>query len=91
MVSGPRRGKTGSINKDRVPGLQRRAVEDGLRKEAVRAVSDGIQVVTSKTYMHFYERTLAAGISAYRRTPALNAVKARGNAMGGLTLPVMPA
>jgi hypothetical protein len=62
----PRRGKTGSINKDRVPGLRRLAVEDGEWKEAMRAVSGSIQAVSSKTYMRFYERTAGGG---YKRIP----------------------
>jgi hypothetical protein len=72
-----------------------------LVKEAVRAVSDSIRVVSSTTYMRFYERTAdgeykrippdVADKVAAAGTPALNAVKARGNAMGGLTLPMMPA
>jgi hypothetical protein len=49
--------KTGNINKDRVLGLRRLAIEDGEWKEAMQAISDSIQVVSSKTYMRFYERT----------------------------------
>jgi hypothetical protein len=51
--------------------LRRLAVEYGLWKEAMRAASDSIQVVSSKTYMRFYERTLTARISAYRILPVM--------------------
>jgi hypothetical protein len=37
----------------------------------MQAISGSIQVVSSKTYMRFYERTLTASIGTYRRTPAL--------------------
>jgi hypothetical protein len=48
--------KTGNINKDRVLGLRRLAIDDAEWKEAMTAITDSIQVVSSKTYMRFYER-----------------------------------
>jgi hypothetical protein len=48
--------KTGNINKDRVLGLRRLKIDDPEWLEAMQAITDSIQVVSSKTYMRFYER-----------------------------------
>jgi hypothetical protein len=48
--------KTGKINKDRVLGLRRLEIADDEWNEAMQAISDSIQVVSSKTYIRFYER-----------------------------------
>jgi hypothetical protein len=48
--------KTGGINKDRVLGLRRLNIADAEWRRAMEAITDSIQVVSSKTYMRFYER-----------------------------------
>jgi hypothetical protein len=53
--------KTGKINKDRVLGLRRLKIEDTEWQEAMQAISDSIQVVSSKTYMRFYWRNESGG------------------------------
>ena len=53
--------KTGNINKDRVLGLRRLKIEDREWQEAMQAISDSIQVVSSKTYIRFYQRNESGG------------------------------
>jgi hypothetical protein len=53
--------KTGNINKGRVLGLRRLKIEDEEWREAMQAISDSVQVVSSKTYMRFYQRNEAGG------------------------------
>jgi hypothetical protein len=48
--------KTGNINTVRILGLRRLAISDPEWKEAMQAITDSVQVVSSKTYMRFYER-----------------------------------
>jgi hypothetical protein len=48
--------KTGNINTARILGLRRLAISDPEWKEAMQAITDSIHVVSSKTYMRFYER-----------------------------------
>ena len=48
--------KTGKINKDRVLGLRRLEINDDEWNEAMQAITDSIQVVSSKTYIRFYQR-----------------------------------
>jgi len=48
--------KTGKINKDRVLGLRRLEIKDDEWNEAMQAITDSIQVVSSKTYIRFYQR-----------------------------------
>ena len=48
--------KTGKINKDRVLGLRRLEIKDDEWNEAMQAITDSIQVVSSKSYIRFYER-----------------------------------
>ena len=49
--------KAGKINTDRVLGLRRLAITDPEWGKAMEAITDSIQVVSSKTYVRFYERT----------------------------------
>jgi hypothetical protein len=53
--------KTGNINKDRVLGLRRLKIEDSEWLDAMQAISDSIQVVSSKTYIRFYQRNENGG------------------------------
>jgi hypothetical protein len=48
--------KTGNLNKNRILGLRRIDIQDVQWQEAMRAISESIQVVSSKTYLRFYER-----------------------------------
>ncbi|MDR0556654.1 MAG: DUF3164 family protein, partial [Treponema sp.] len=48
--------KQGNINKNRILGLRRLAIEDAEWREAMRAISDSVQVASTKTYLRFYER-----------------------------------
>jgi hypothetical protein len=48
--------KQGNINTNRILGLRRLAIADPEWGEAMQAISDSVQVVSSKTYMRFYER-----------------------------------
>lgn len=48
--------KQGNINKNQILGLHRLPIEDAEWQEAMRAITDSIQVVSTKTYMRFYER-----------------------------------
>ena len=48
--------KQGNINKGRILGLRRLAIADPEWAEAMQAITDSMQVVSSKTYMRFYER-----------------------------------
>jgi hypothetical protein len=58
--------KTGNINKDRVLGLRRLKIEDMEWQEAMQAIGDSIQVVSSKTYIRFYQRSESG---AYNQIP----------------------
>jgi hypothetical protein len=53
--------KEGNLNKSRILGLRRIVIEDAEWREAMQAISDSIQVVSSKTYMRFYERNADGG------------------------------
>jgi hypothetical protein len=48
--------KQGNINKNRILGLRRLAIEDAEWQEAMKAITDSIQVMSTKTYIRFYER-----------------------------------
>lgn len=48
--------KTGRINTNRVLGLRRLDIQDETWKQAMQAISDSVQVVSSKNYIRFYER-----------------------------------
>jgi hypothetical protein len=49
--------KAGKINTERVLGLRRLGITDAEWEKAMDAITDSIQVISSKTYMRFYERT----------------------------------
>lgn len=48
--------KEGQVSIDRVLGLRRLKIEDDRWQLAMRAISDSIQVISSKTYIRFYEQ-----------------------------------
>lgn len=48
--------KQGNISTTRVLGLRRLEISDEKWLEAMQAITDSIQVVSSKTYMRFYSR-----------------------------------
>jgi hypothetical protein len=48
--------KQGNINTNRILGLRRLAITDPEWAEAMQAITDSMQVGSSKTYMRFYER-----------------------------------
>jgi hypothetical protein len=58
--------KQGDINKNRRLGLRRLAIEDAEWREAMRAISDSVQVASTKTYPRFYKRQEDRG---YRQIP----------------------
>jgi hypothetical protein len=48
--------KAGNISTDRVLGLRRLDIQDKKWKKAMEAISDALQVVSSKAYIRVYER-----------------------------------
>lgn len=48
--------KTGKISIERVLGLRRLDIDDPQWRKAMHAIGESIQVVSSKTYIRFYER-----------------------------------
>lgn len=48
--------KQGNISTTRVLGLRRIEISDKKWLEAMQAITDSIQIASSKTYMRFYER-----------------------------------
>ena len=48
--------KTGRINTTRVLSLRRLDIEDETWQNAMQAISDSVQVISSKSYIRFYER-----------------------------------
>ena len=48
--------KQGKINAGRILGLRRLEIEDETWKKAMQAISDSLQVVSSKTYVRVYQR-----------------------------------
>jgi hypothetical protein len=58
--------KTGKINAARVLGLRRLEIHDPLWQEAMRAITESIQIAGSKQYLRFYER---AENGEYRQIP----------------------
>jgi len=49
-------GKSGLVSTSRVLGLRRLNIKDATWKKAMDAITESMQVVSSKTYMRFYER-----------------------------------
>lgn len=49
-------GKSGLVSTSRVLGLRRINIKDATWKKAMEAISESMQVASSKTYMRFYER-----------------------------------
>ncbi|BDV42411.1 sulfate transporter [Geotalea uraniireducens] len=48
--------KAGRINTNRVLGLRRIEIQDETWQRAMKAISESVQVVSSKAYVRFYER-----------------------------------
>jgi hypothetical protein len=48
--------KQGNINKNRILGLRRLAIEGAEWREAMKAIAESIQITSTKTYIRFYER-----------------------------------
>lgn len=48
--------KAGRINTNRVLGLRRIDIQDETWQQAMQAISESVQVVSSKAYVRFYER-----------------------------------
>lgn len=61
--------KTGKISTERVLGLRRLEIESERWQEAMRAISDSVQVSSTATYVRFYER---AGEDEYYRPISLD-------------------
>lgn len=49
-------GKSGLVSTSRVLGLRRLDIKDTTWKKAMDAITESMQVASSKTYMRFYER-----------------------------------
>ena len=49
-------GKSGLVSTSRVLGLRRLNIKDATWKKAMDAITESMQVASSKTYMRFYER-----------------------------------
>ncbi len=49
-------GKSGLVSTSRVLGLHRLNIKDPTWKKAMDAITESMQVASSKTYMRFYER-----------------------------------
>lgn len=49
-------GKSGLVSTSRVLGLRRLNIKDTTWKKAMDAITESMQVASSKTYMRFYER-----------------------------------
>lgn len=49
-------GKSGLVSTSRVLGLRRLDIKDSTWKKAMDAITESMQVASSKTYMRFYER-----------------------------------
>lgn len=48
--------KQGKVSTERVLGLRRLQISDAKWLQAMQAITDSVQVVSSKTYMRFYKR-----------------------------------
>jgi hypothetical protein len=48
--------KTGRINTKRILSLRRIEIDDETWQRAMQAISDSVQVISSKSYIRFYER-----------------------------------
>ena len=53
--------KAGKINTDRVLGLRRLDIKDEDWLQAMQAISDSIQVASTKPYIRFYKRNSSGG------------------------------
>lgn len=53
--------KAGKINTDRVLGLRRLDIQDEDWLQAMQAISDSIQVASTKPYIRFYKRNASGG------------------------------
>lgn len=53
--------KEGKINTGRVLGLRRLKIEEEQWRQAMDAISDSIQVASSKAYIRFYKRNASGG------------------------------
>lgn len=81
----------GKVSTERILGLRRLDIDTAKWKEAMRAISDSVHVVSSKAYVRFYERvngqwqpisldlaTIAEGAAASVPAPTTHAPKAVG-------------
>lgn len=59
-------GKSGMVSTGKILGLRRLDIKDPTWRKAMDAISESIQVVSSKTYIRFYERDSEG---AYRQIP----------------------
>ncbi len=59
-------GKSGLVSTSRVLGLRRLNIKDATWKKAMDAITESMQVASSKTYMRFYERQQDG---SYRQIP----------------------
>ncbi len=48
--------KSGKINRENVLGLRRLKIDDDEWKQAMEAITDSVQVVSTKPHLRFYER-----------------------------------
>jgi hypothetical protein len=48
--------KTGRVSTERVLALRKVEIDDDRWNEAMRAITDSVQVASSKAYVRFYER-----------------------------------
>lgn len=59
-------GKNGLVSTGRILGLRRLKIADATWRRAMEAIASSIQIVSSKTYMRFYERQKDG---AYKQIP----------------------
>jgi len=52
-----RQDKQGHLSADRILGLQRLDIKDARWLQAMQAIKDSVQVVSTRTYLRFYRRT----------------------------------
>lgn len=59
-------GKSGLVSTSRILGLRRLKIDDTTWKKAMDAITESIQIASSKSYLRFYER---ADDGQYRQIP----------------------
>ena len=70
-------GKSGLVSTSRVLGLRRLNIKDATWKKAMDAITESMQVASSKTYMRFYERDAGSFTAAPHTSILLPATSLR--------------